>query len=127
MAWYVLDNGMHTARRQTMANRATYFSDNLGIMTQRAIADDIVGTPYRNVEHGCAIHRYPQLEQIRRYQPSVEARGPACGAHISPGKLGKGVCGRRCPPLRRSQACDAPTLLVDQNGSVGPDSLKRIN
>ncbi len=116
VAGNVLHHGQHAAGHQPVGHRAA----DLGHRRRRgavgAVADDVVGAGYRNVEHRRAIDVDADILEVVRHQPGAE-----------PGERGRrpvearvGPARRVGRPVRRAHPLHPAALLVDQDRRVGP-------
>ena len=121
MAGQMFDNREHSALEQTAGRLASPDRNVLSAPAQGAVADNRMGVRLRNIQQRDAIHVDAQRCELGGDRPVAQ---PECLENRHLGALLSQIPDRvPALPVRRTQAGDAASLLIDQDRSVAAHGL----
>ncbi len=118
VARHMLDHRQHAAGERPIHHRAPERGDHVRVGREGAVADDLVRSLLRHVEHRGAVHIDAEQGELLRDQPRA-GEGRVL-AKLGVGLIHDAIAARRrhVAPMRRTEPLHAAALLIDQDEHV---------
>jgi hypothetical protein len=115
MPWDMFYNRQYTSREKALRDRAANSDNRSNIASVSSIANDVVCTGHRQIEHGRAGCIDAEQLKVPGYEACAKPRAVSGLLKIVPMSASEGVGRRVSRPMGRGETLNAPALLIDKD------------